>query len=119
MLLGQSLGCRREADRSQALTADDLIGRTVDVLRFYSDASTEDRPAALTAKGLKSAVVYSASSRMSRERTARKSLSLEGNLPQRKQERSARMAGRHLPEAPNFAEGLTALHGIEAVPEWR
>ena len=29
------------------------------------------------------------------------------------------MAGRHLPEAPNFAEGLTALHGIEAVREWR
>ena len=37
----------------------------------------------------------------------------------KRNERSARMAGRHLPEAPNFAEGLTALHGIEAVPEWR
>ena len=31
-------------------------GRTGDVFRFYSDASTEDRPAALTAKGLKSAL---------------------------------------------------------------
>ena len=27
------------------------------------------------------------------------------------------MADRHLPVAPTFAEGLTALHGIEAVPE--
>lgn len=43
----------------------------------------------------------------------------EVNLPQRKKERSARMAGRHLPVAPTFAEGLTALHGIEAVREWR
>ena len=43
----------------------------------------------------------------------------EVNLPQRKKERSARMAGRHLPVAPTFAEGLTALHGIETVPEWR
>lgn len=54
--------------------------------------------------------------RMSRERTARKSLTLEGNLPQREQERSARMAGRHLPVALTFAEGLTAHHGIEAEP---
>lgn len=34
-------------------------------------------------------------------------------------ERSARMADRHLPGALNFAEGLTALHGIEAEPECR
>ena len=34
-------------------------------------------------------------------------------------ERSARMADRQLPEALNFAEGLTALHGIEAEPECR
>ena len=34
-------------------------------------------------------------------------------------ERSARMADRHPPAALNFAEGLTAIHGIEAVPECR
>ena len=46
--------------------------------------------------------MYSASSRKSRERTSRKSMSLEGNLPQRKQERSAQMTDRHLPEAFTF-----------------
>lgn len=55
MLLSQSLGCRREADRPKALTADGLIAARSLVFRFYSDASTEDRPAAPTAKGLKSA----------------------------------------------------------------
>ena len=54
-VLGQSLGCRREVDRPTALTADGLIAALGVVLRFYSDASTEDRPAAPTAKGLKSA----------------------------------------------------------------
>jgi len=46
----------------------------------------------------------------------------EVNLPLRDfvgNERSARMADRHLPGALNFAEGLTALHGIEAEPECR
>lgn len=42
--------------------------------------------------------------------------SKSGNLDA---ERSARMADRHLPGALNFAEGLTALHGIEAEPECR
>lgn len=54
---------------------------------------------------------YSASSRMSRKRTdwrptCRKSTCRCGFFVRK--ERSARMAGRHLPGAPTFAEGLTA-----------
>lgn len=50
--------------------AGSQLAAWVAVLRFYSDASTEDRPAALTAKGLKSAVallgVYSDVARANR-----------------------------------------------------